>query len=231
MKGTTHALGGVAFMAAAALVTNNVGALPFWAYGLASVSALVPDTDQHQTLLNRSYLLPVKILTLPMWSAYGGQWKIAHRGRTHSFVGLAMYLALVAFWFGLLAIVGDAMHRPLVLPWPIIYASAGIGYLSHLAIDLPNTKGVSLLYPLPKKVNFPPWSVLRFKTDSWRAELIVFVPMALWVMWFAVTYLPQISSATTKDHSFGTLLSFFVGLGGDAMRGLIKLIRDFMTSK
>ena len=231
MKGTTHALGGVVFMAGAALATNHIGDVPVWAYGLACASALVPDTDQHQTLLNRAYLLPVKVLTIPLWSAYGGTWPIAHRGRTHSFFGLAFYMCLVAFWFGLLVVAGAGMHRPLLLPWDMVFAAAGIGYLSHMALDLPNTKGVRLLYPLEVPVNFPPWRLLRFKTDSWRAELIVFVPMALWLMWFGVTYASEITKASVADHSFGNLLGFLGGLAGDGLRTLIQMLRDFLTSK
>jgi inner membrane protein len=129
MRGNTHMIIGAT---AGAAVAAGVG-LPLsleWigVLMLATVAALAPDIDQPGSTIARR--LPL-IALLP----FG-----AHRGFTHSLLALALVSA------GLMAAQVD---RRLAL-------AVAAGYASHIAADAVTITGVSLLYPLRRRIRLVP---------------------------------------------------------------------------
>ena len=223
--GPTHALGGAAALAGVAVISGHADLIAPWAYGLAAISALVPDADNGTgSLLNRSYFLPVKMITMPLW------FNAAHRGRTHSLIGTGIYLGLVIFWFGLLAIFAALVNTAFPLDWPLILGASLVGYASHIVLDMLNIPGVRLLWPLPISIFFPPWRAHgfipgRFNANSLWAEIFVSIPLIMFLSWFTISHMPAIVTAIGNDHmpaalgallgaSFGALVGLFHGLVG-----------------
>lgn len=186
MMGRTHALGGVAAFAAASLAMSPGD--PFLpGFVLAAASALVPDADNDRgSLMNRPYLLPLKAATVPLWMG------ASHRGRTHSLLGTAVYVAMIVAWaFGIraatLSLWSDAPEIPLVA----IALAAGAGYLSHLLLDLFNLIGMSLLWPLPGKFVLPIWPAHglipgRFAAGSRWERWLAWPLLAAFVGWYGI---------------------------------------------
>jgi membrane-bound metal-dependent hydrolase YbcI (DUF457 family) len=216
MMGPTHVLGGVTALALYSVATNQVDHVPAWAYGLAAVSALVPDADNGRgSILNRPYLLPVKLLTYPIWMG-----QPAHRGRTHSILATIAYTALiVAYAIGLDRVAG--IHTGL----EIVATAAAVGYASHLALDIVNIPGVALLWPLPVKILFPPWRAKafipgRFETGT-RWEWATFMTLVAVCGWHLIEHAPAIAGATKEDTTIRDLL-------GATTNGLVTLVAWFI---
>lgn len=189
MMGRTHALGGVAAFAATSLVLTPHEPL-VWGFVLASASALVPDADNDRgSLMNRPYLLPLKLATFPLW--YGAP----HRGRTHSLVGTLFYAAIILGWsLALAALVGRLLPGAGWSQLQVV-AAAGVGYLSHIVLDSFNLLGQTMLWPLtratisaplPQAHGFIPG---RFRAGSRWERWGVWPLLAAFVGWYAVNEL------------------------------------------
>jgi membrane-bound metal-dependent hydrolase YbcI (DUF457 family) len=244
MMGPTHALGGAAALAAYTVVTGDAR-VSLLAFGLATISALVPDSDLEASKINQFPLSIAKWLSLPVWfnglrlHNSHGQFnpkfgRPAHRTRTHSLLFLAVYVAIVAFWLWLLQVLAIAVGHPLNAPESVYRAllfAAGIGYASHLALDLLNiSPGVQLLWPLPLGFVFPP--VGRFGAASTRSHLLVHLPLSAFLMWYAVSYWAVISAATRADPLASGLISVAFGVAGALVAGFFNLIKlmNILTS-
>lgn len=95
--------------------------------GIAVISALLPDVDQHASIINR-LLFFSKIFS-----------KIfKHRGFTHSI--LATVLGYMLFFLTLS---------------PNYAIAFAIGYLSHLFADAITIEGVNFFYPFPSRIAGP----------------------------------------------------------------------------
>jgi len=201
MMGPTHAIGGVAALAGVALVTGNIEHVPVWAYAVAAGSALIPDADNDRgSMLNRPYLLPLKLMTTPLWMG------AAHRGRTHSLFGWGIYGVMVMAWgllfnylFGLAGVpVADQLN---LNAWT---AAALCGYASHLFLDLFNIPGMLLLWPLPVRIYFPPWRAHgfipgRFQTSTWWEHVLINLPITAFIGWFFFLHASAVAAATASD--------------------------------
>jgi membrane-bound metal-dependent hydrolase YbcI (DUF457 family) len=225
MMGRTHALGGAVALAAYAHVTGEVATIPAWGYLVAAGSALVPDADNGRgTILNRPHLYPLKLMSLPLW----GPGNPRHRGRTHSLLAAGAWVALVWFWF-LLANLGlDALDAGFQLPFTGIVAAAGLGYLSHLLLDMFNIEPLQLLWPLPLDVGFPPWRARgflpgRFHAGAWFWEgTMIWFPLLAFAGWFAVQYGATVVAATNADKTIWQALTFIVRAFVDLITGAVR---------
>ncbi len=95
--------------------------------GIAVFSALLPDVDQHSSIINRLFFFS-KIFS-----------KIfKHRGFTHSI--LATVLGYLLFF---------------ILLSPVYAIAFAIGYISHLFADAITIEGVNFFYPLKTRIAGP----------------------------------------------------------------------------
>jgi inner membrane protein len=152
MMASTHVTFGVLSTMAVGAVAGTPlhGDLPALVVG--GTASLLPDIDHPGSALGR--LCPALSARLER--------TVGHRTATHSLAasaGLAVALA------------------PLWGAWPIGYASAIVGFLSHLLLDCATLTGVPLLYPRPRPWVFPRHPGLRFQTGS-RAETALMVVLA-----------------------------------------------------
>lgn len=217
MTGPTHALGGVAAYCAVVTLTGSADHAPAWAFGVAALSGLIPDADNGRgSLLNRWYFQPLRLATLPLW------YRAAHRGRTHSLLGVGAFALIAAFWAAVIAALaasgGGAFDAR---PW---MTAAVAGYASHLLIDLLNLPGVLLLWPLPLRFFFPPWrwhGILPGRipaSDTWQERIIVFGSMAAYTVAFFSAHGSQVAAATGADSGITGLARGIGGLIGDLFR-------------
>ena len=147
MKGNTHLMGGAAagILSTQLLLTANTPEAPVAAailIGSSLVGSLFPDIDHPGSKIGKK----VKILSGTFSMIFG------HRKFCHSI----WFLALLE---GLLFAVG----APVMAMWGF-----GIGYLSHIALDMLTVSGVQFLSPVSDK-NF---RVLTLRTSSWHEILV-----------------------------------------------------------
>lgn len=224
MMGKTHILGGAVALAAVALATGETDHFPVWAYGAAGIAALIPDADNHDgSMLNRTTLLPFKILTVPLW------WGAPHRGRTHSIVGAVAFAGLMWLWLmGLnmaLAAGGSLTGVAADIMLPALVA----GYVSHLVLDLVNIPGMQLLWPIPARIYFPPWRAHglmvfgRFATGT-RHEATAWLALSAFAGWFLISQAGGIVEASAGDESIGQFFRGLVNLLVGGVRGLIDAL-------
>ncbi len=152
MMAYTHFTFGVlSTMAVGAVVgTPMHGDLP--ALVVSGAASLLPDIDHPRSALGR--LCPALSARLER--------TVGHRTATHSLVASAGLAAVLA---------------PLLTAWPTGYASAVVGFVSHLLLDCATLTGVPLLYPRPRPWVFPRHPGLRFETGS-HAETALAVALA-----------------------------------------------------
>jgi membrane-bound metal-dependent hydrolase YbcI (DUF457 family) len=224
MMGPTHALGGAAALAAYTVVTGDTAAAPLWAFGLAGLSALLPDADNGQgSILNRIYLAPAKWLTFPMWIG-----DPPHRGRTHSLAWLGLYmLMLYALVYGISLVTGWA-GTAVELPMRAILIAGALGYGSHLLLDSLNIPGQELFWPLDFRPTFPIWHAHgiipgRFGADSNWAHGLVHIPLTIFLSWFAVGYGAAVAGATLDDPLFNKAPDLIFGLLGAVVKVLVGI--------
>lgn len=210
MMGHTHAIGGATALAGYAFVTGDVSHVPVWAFGWAAISALVPDADNAAgTILNRAYLLPMKVLTVPLW------WGATHRGRTHSLLGLLAYVAIIVGWLALLGLAAQSLALSMKLNINTILIASAVGYTSHLILDLVNLPGEQLLWPIQYAIFFPPnrahgFVPGRFAAQSMIGGLFVSGGLFVFLSWWSVQNLQVVMNATAADHTMSQLFGFLL---------------------
>ena len=231
MMGPTHVLGGAAALAAYTVATGDER-VSLLAFGVAAISALIPDTDLKTSKINQWPLCIAKFMCFPIWmNPFGGGKGLTHRGRTHSLMFLALYVAIMAFWLWLLQVVAIEVGHPLHAPesaYRAIMFAAGIGYASHLALDLLNiSPGEQLLWPLPLTFVFPP--VGRFGAASTRAHILVHLPLSAFLIWYAASYWGVITATTKADPLTSGLVSVAVGIGTVLVAAFFNLLKWMNT--
>lgn len=145
----------------------------------STIGALIPDLDHPKGELNQKLLLynnnffktlfylGLGLIFLYLYSQknnilfiFIGFFSISlgfakHRGFTHSLIGLASFIGIVAlssYSYGL----------------SIIYKGFVLGYISHLILDLLTPKGIRLFFPLKINTSLP----LTVKNNSFAEKLI-----------------------------------------------------------
>jgi membrane-bound metal-dependent hydrolase YbcI (DUF457 family) len=235
MMGYTHAIGGATALAGYAFVTGDVAHAPLWAFGWATLSALVPDADNAAgSILNRIYLMPMKVLTVPLWAGRPGlplPWEEAHhRGRTHSLLGLLAYVAIIFGWLTLLTMAATNMNLSLQLNVTTIMIASAVGYASHLTLDLINLPGEQLLWPMQYAISFPPFRSHghfpgRFAASSVIGGLIVTGALFGFLSWWAVQNARDIFAATAADHTVSQLLGFALAATAALLHWILSLTK------
>lgn len=221
MMGPTHALGGAAALAGYTLVTNQTDAIPLWSYGVAALGALVPDLDNtHGTILNRTHFFPLKWGTYPLWGRNPIWGKPGHRGMTHSIFGVALFAVIMLAWWWIIGALVTNAGAEWTVPLEAFLAGAVVGYISHIVLDMLNLTGVELLWPLPFRFFFPPWRVLRFGANSLRSEILVHIPMTLFMGWFLIENFGDVLHASATDDTFPGLLR----ATGQLISGLLSML-------
>lgn len=167
----THVLAGVSSLWLMELVPfaigpNNISLL----VAVAAFGSLLPDLDAAESKIKHLSIKGIKPFYLPAQAVHR---HFAHRGFSHSLIGLAL-LALVAAtfipWWG----------------WPV-WLALTLGYASHLAADACTRSGIRWLFPQRKRYHLLPPS-LRFVTGS-QAEEVLFPLLALLVLTLLLRHL------------------------------------------
>lgn len=166
MTGKTHLTCGITFGLLISKYFNLdlVDSIPILL--TSSIGSLVPDCDQKQSTIGKLLLIDNvivkvnKIVSKMKIKALKGM--AGHRGFTHCLI----FPAILAFLYLNLG----------QLNWML---GLLVGYLSHLAIDMLNDKGIPVLFPLTtKKIH-----VLSITTGKW-------VESILWIgLWLVNIYL------------------------------------------
>ncbi len=116
---------------------------PYWAYLPVAFGSILPDIDHSKAIIN-------KFLLFPLYWAFKG-----HRKITHSLLG---FMIMTAFAYFIAHLVN----------WPIeVGLYFGIGYLSHIILDMLTPSGCPVFYPYKKKCN-----ILSIRTGSIGEYLI-----------------------------------------------------------
>ena len=121
----THIIGGLALAIAVNKQLIPLEGMEFiYYYGSAVVGSLLPDLDHPKSWISSKTI----ILHYPFR-------KLGHRKATHSLFA------------------GGFLWAVLTLPFGINFVALGslLGYLSHLILDMLNSKGVPLFYPFTKE--------------------------------------------------------------------------------
>jgi len=169
MTGRTHDL------AAVTTLTGYVAMQPLLTISLATgivtvcasiAGALTPDIDQPTAHL--WHKIPAGSFIGKIISPLLGN----HRMISHSLLGLGL-----AGW-GMIYLL-RYIHTFLLVNMTYVWWAFIFGYLSHLLMDSLTKEGVPWLFPIPVRIGFPPFKVLRFTTNSWGEKLIVFPGLVL----------------------------------------------------
>jgi membrane-bound metal-dependent hydrolase YbcI (DUF457 family) len=143
----------------------------------AMLASIVPDIDLPSSAMGRVF----RPFSVSLFNRFG------HRTITHS--ALAVIIAAIVFY-------------PLVMiEIKSIYTAAIVGYLSHLVIDMNNTDGIVLTYPLPHRWIFPANMLYRFKVGEKGESILRGVLIALALL---VTFLSFASPRTILHRIMGT---------------------------
>ena len=129
---------------------------------VAVIGAMIPDIDHPKSLIGK--LFP--FISIPLERKFG------HRTFTHSFAGALVFTVMFAVVaFGIKLIPSQTpVSIGLVYRW---IAAFGIGFVSHLCLDMFNKQGSQLMWPntgrdvIPKNIKY------RLESGS-KAELYIF---------------------------------------------------------
>jgi inner membrane protein len=165
MNATTHAIFGVAALTGTFLLVG--GEPPLYAYPAAIVAAWLPDVDNPRSRLGnglsrmknpflnritRPVSWALKVTSFLLFRTVG------HRTLTHSLLGVALFVVLVA---------------PLATLSPSLFAALIVGYVSHLVADAQNKPGVPLLWPAGRSMRLLPRGVRSGGLAEFAVALVV----------------------------------------------------------
>ena len=185
MRGSSHALVGIAAASGVAIVAGHALAVPILALG--ALSGMLPDIDHKGSALGRYFPWPSEqVVGRGTFVRNGRKWfgghVIWHRGETHS-LGAAVIVMLLAglagfalapslvSWNGLFATwVGSNEHSLWLAV--VMGLAAGLGYSSHLVADLINPSPQMWAWPLSSKMKRPRGlpSVKSGSVSGWLVE-------------------------------------------------------------
>lgn len=168
MTGRTHDLAAftaLTYVIATQTLSEMTLATALVAFSANMIGGLAPDIDQPTASLWRR-VRAGSILGKIVQPLLGG-----HRYISHSLIGI--------FIFGFtLSILLKHLSSVLLVDMVVVWWSFMIGFLSHLLMDMFTRQGVPLLFPIPVRFGFPPFSFLRMKTSGLVEKSFVF-PMLL----------------------------------------------------
>jgi inner membrane protein len=121
----------------------------------AMIASILPDIDLPESALGRIG----RPLSVYLFNRFG------HRTMTHS--ALSVMIAAIVF------------YPLLMMELKAIYTSALVGYISHLIIDMNNTDGIALTYPLAHRWIFPASTDYRLRVGDKGETVLRGVLMAL----------------------------------------------------
>jgi inner membrane protein len=165
MNATTHAIFGVAALAGSFLLVGEEP--PLYAYPAAVVAAWLPDVDNPRSRLgnglSRMKNPILNRITRPVsWALRVTSFllfrTVGHRTLTHSLLGVALFVVLVA---------------PVATLSPSMLAALVIGYVSHLVADALNKRGVPLLWPVGQSMRLLPHGVRSGGVAEFAVALVV----------------------------------------------------------
>lgn len=131
------------------------------AFSANMIGGLAPDIDQPTAdLWNK---LPAGGLYSRLFTPLLG----GHRYISHSLIGIIIFGFLSKYLLGLASSV-------LLVDMNVVWWSFMIGFVSHLVMDMFTKEGIPLLFPIPLKIGFPPFSVLRIKTGGLMEKALIF---------------------------------------------------------
>jgi inner membrane protein len=151
LNATTHAVFGVAALAAAALVTGAEP--PAYVYPAAVTAAWLPDVDNPRSTLgnglSRLKNPALNLLSRPLsWALRTTSFvlvrTVGHRTLTHSLVGVLLFSLTV--WL-------------LLRGFPNLVLALVAGYASHILADALNIRGVPLFWPVRRPFRLLPGGV------------------------------------------------------------------------
>jgi inner membrane protein len=167
LNGTTHAVFGVAALAAAALIAGTEP--PAYAYPVAVAAAWLPDVDNPRSTLgnglSRMKNRTLNMITRPVsWALRTTSFTlirtVGHRTLTHSLLGVVIFTLLA--WL-------------LVGAFPNLLLALVAGYASHVVADALNTRGVPLLWPMGRPFRLLPGGVRSGGAGEFAVALGVFI--------------------------------------------------------
>ena len=170
LNATTHAVFGVAALAAASLVAGTEPAV--YAYPVAVAASWLPDVDNPRSTLGNGLSRlenPVlNLITRPVsWAlrviSFTLVRTVGHRTLTHSLLGIVLFTLPVWLFLG---------------GYPNVFLALVAGYASHVFADALNTRGVPLLWPLGRPFRLLPGGI----RSGGAAEFVV----ALGILAFTV---------------------------------------------
>jgi len=178
MKGTSHAAVGLLAGVTVAVVTWKSKELlgipiePIAVVLTSAAGALKADFDQKNSSGRRGYeFLWALAEKTPLVSKFFG-----HRGwATHSY-WVPAFIIYIAF-----LLIGGGETKVSTIIGSLLIGSA-IGFISHCHLDVYNSKGAPLLFPIPFK-----FSLASVISDSWQEA--VFIPIVILGMIAHITLL------------------------------------------
>jgi inner membrane protein len=165
MNATTHAIFGVAALAGSFLLVGEEP--PLYAYPAAVVAAWLPDVDNPRSRLgnglSRMKNPVLNRITRPVsWALRVTSFllfrTVGHRTLTHSLLGVALFVVLVA---------------PVATLSLDLFAALVAGYVSHLVADALNKRGVPLLWPAGRSMRLLPRGVRSGGVTEFAVALVV----------------------------------------------------------
>ena len=119
-------------------------------YLAAFLGAFGPDIDHAQSKIGQLFWFiskPLKFLG------------VKHRGLTHSFLGISLFVLLT--------------RQLVVYSWidKITWWGLISGYISHIVADMMNVQGIPLFFPLDKRFKFHS----NITTNSWQEQTLFFI--------------------------------------------------------
>ncbi len=165
MNATTHAIFGVAALAGSFLLVGEEP--PLYAYPAAVVAAWLPDVDNPRSRLgnglSRMKNPTLNLLTRPVsWALKVASFTlfrtVGHRTLTHSLLGVALFVVLVA---------------PAATLSLDLFAALIAGYVSHLVADALNKRGVPLLWPAGRTMRLLPRGIRSGGVTEFAVALVV----------------------------------------------------------
>lgn len=188
MTGKTHMLGGLEFGCMGAIIASvavpELTTIQAGSFIMGStVGALIPDIDHPNSVISRQVPVisglyrMVAVVDKGICKLLGQNYRMGHRGITHSLVPIGALLALL-FFFGRELQIFELLLGLLV------------GCISHVVFDMLNPSGVPILLPfsdrrfrlVPKRLAIPTKNIVRKKgmaNQAWKENAFAFITLLL----------------------------------------------------
>ncbi len=169
MTGRTHDLAAfttLSYVVATQPAQEITLATSLVAVGANFIGALAPDLDQPTSSFWK-HIRAGNIFGKLISPLMGG-----HRFISHSILGVALF----GFLLDKLLILASSV---LFVDMNIVWWAFMIGFISHLVMDFFTKDGIPILFPIPIRLGFPPFSFLRIKTGGLIEKTFIFPGLIL----------------------------------------------------